>query len=109
MAAPLANTRPSDSARDAAIAELRALLGDRVSTAAAVREQHGKDESYHPSVPPDAVAFARSTDEVSAIVKICARHKVPIIPYGTGTSLEGQVAALHGGVCVDVMQMNRVL
>src|SRR3954468_16790041 len=108
-AAPLANTRPSDAARDAAIADLRQLLGERVSTAGAVREQHGKDESYHPSVPPDAVVFARSTEEVSAIVKICARHKVPIIPYGTGTSLEGQVAALHGGVCVDVMQMNRVL
>jgi D-lactate dehydrogenase (cytochrome) len=107
--APLANSRPSAAARDAAIAEIKALLGDRVSTAQAVREQHGKDESYHPSVPPDAVAFARSTDEVSQIVRVCAKHKVPVIPYGTGTSLEGHVAALHGGISVDVMQMNRII
>src|SRR5258708_2539073 len=107
--APLANSRPSPAARDAAIADLKALLGDRLSTVAAVRERHGKDESYHPSVPPDAVAFARSTEEVSQIVRICARHKVPVIPYATGTSLEGQVAALHGGVSIDVMEMNKVL
>jgi D-lactate dehydrogenase (cytochrome) len=95
--------------RDAAIAEIKVLVGDRLSTAKAVREQHGRDESYHAPAPPDAVAFARSTDEVSAIVKICARHKVPVIPYGTGTSLEGHVAALRGGVCIDVSQMNQVL
>jgi D-lactate dehydrogenase (cytochrome) len=109
MALPLANTRVEPAARDAAIAEIRTLLGDRLSTAAAVREQHGKDESYHPSAPPDAVAFARSTEEVSAIVKICARHKVPVIPYACGTSLEGHVAALRGGISIDVMQMDRVL
>src|SRR5690242_8615440 len=95
--------------RDAAIAEIRALLGGRLSTAQAVREQHGRDESYHAPAPPDAVAFAQSTEEVSAIVKICAKHKVPVIPYGTGTSLEGHVAALRGGVCIDVSQMNQVL
>jgi D-lactate dehydrogenase (cytochrome) len=95
--------------RDAAIAEIKALLGERLSTAKAVRDQHGRDESYHAPAPPDAVAFARSTEEVSAIVKICARHKVPVIPYGTGTSLEGHVAALNGGVCIDVSQMNQVL
>jgi D-lactate dehydrogenase (cytochrome) len=95
--------------RDAAIAEIKALIGDRLSTAKAVREQHGRDESYHAPAPPDAVAFARSTEEVSAIVKICAKHKVPVIPYGTGTSLEGHVAALRGGVCIDVSQMNQVL
>ncbi|MBI3453856.1 MAG: FAD-binding protein [Rhodospirillales bacterium] len=95
--------------RDAAIAELKALLGDRLSTATAVREQHGKDESYHASVPPDAVAFARTTDEVCAIVKICARHKMPVIPYGTGTSLEGHIAALYGGLSLDMSQMNHVI
>ena len=66
-------------------------------------------KSYHQSAPPDAVVFARSTEEVSDIVKICARYKVPVIPYGTGTSLEGHVAALRGGVCIDLMQMNQVL
>jgi len=94
---------------DAAIAELARLLGERLSTSQAVRDQHGKDISYHEAMPPDAVAFAESVDEVVAIVKVCARHKVPIVPYGTGTSLEGHIAAVKGGVCVDVSRMNRVL
>ena len=84
------------AARDATIASLHELLGDRLSRAAPVREQHGKDASYHPCVPPDAVAFAQSTEEVSEIVKLCARHKVPIIPFGTGTGMEGNVVALRG-------------
>jgi D-lactate dehydrogenase (cytochrome) len=71
------------AARDAVIASLHQILGDRLSTAVSVREQHGNDASYHPSVPPDAVAFAQSTEEVSEIVKLCARHKVTIIPFGT--------------------------
>ncbi|MGP1396775.1 MAG: FAD-binding oxidoreductase [Inquilinaceae bacterium] len=105
VAAPVATTRLNE----ALIAALTDLLGDRLSTAAAVREQHGRDESYHPAVAPDAVAFARSTDEVAAIVRLCAEHKVPVVPFGTGTSLEGGVAALKGGVCIDVMGMNRVV
>ncbi len=109
MATPVTATALEAGPRDAAIAEIRALLGDRLSTAKAVREQHGRDESYHAPAPPDAVAFADSTEEVSAIVAICARHKVPVIPYGTGTSLEGHVAALRGGVCIDVSRMNQVL
>jgi len=92
-----------------AIAELAALLGERLSTAPAVREQHGHDESYHATEPPDAVAFARGTEEVARIVRICARHRVPVIPFGTGTSLEGHVAARYGGVSVDLSQMNRIL
>ena len=78
--------------------DLRAFLGDRVSTAAAVREQHGHDESYHGTAPPDVVVFPESTDEVARIVGLCARHRCPMIPFGTGTSLEGHVQALHGGV-----------
>ena len=89
--------------------ELRGLLGDRLSTSSTLREQHGRDESYHAASPPDAVAFAESTDEVSAIVSCCARHGVPVIPFGTGTSLEGHVAALDGGVCIDLGRMNRIL
>lgn len=93
----------------AVIDQLRARFGDRLSTSAAVREQHGKDESYHTPAPPDAVVFARSTEEVAEIVKLCAAHKVPVIPFGTGTSLEGHVAALEGGICIDLSQMNAVL
>lgn len=93
----------------AVIEELRGLLGDRLSTAAAVREQHGKDESFHAAIPPDAVAFAASAEEVSAIVRTCARHRTAIVPYGTGTSLEGHIAALRGGICIDLSGMNRVL
>ena len=85
------------------------IVGDRVTTAAAIREQHGKDESFHACAPPDAVVFAQTTDEVSRIVMACAARDVPVIPFGTGTSLEGHVAALHGGVSIDVSQMNEIL
>jgi D-lactate dehydrogenase (cytochrome) len=91
------------------LASLRRLVGDRLSTSAAVCAHHGKDESYHPPHAPDAVAFVHSTDEVSAIVKLCRDHRTPVIAFGTGTSLEGHVAALAGGVCIDLSQMNRVL
>jgi D-lactate dehydrogenase (cytochrome) len=94
---------------DPLLTELRELLGERLSTSEAVRQQHGKDESFHEVAPPDAVAFANSTDEVAAIVTACARHRTPVIAYGTGTGLEGHVQALHGGVCIDVSQMNDIL
>ena len=88
---------------------LRQLLGDRLSTSAAVCDQHGRDESYHAPHSPDAVAFARSTEDVVAIVRLCSAHKAPVIAFGAGTSLEGHVAALAGGVCIDLSQMNRIL
>lgn len=94
---------------DQMLAELRALLGDRLSTSQAVRDQHGKDESYHEVAAPDAVVFARSAEEIADVVRICARYESPIIPYGTGTSLEGHVQALRGGVCIDVTQMDEIL
>ena len=97
------------AARNAAIASLSELLGDRLSTGELVRQQHGRDASYHPCVAPDAVAFAQSTEEVSEIVRICARHKVPIIPFGSGSGLEGNVVALRGGVTIDISRMNRIL
>lgn len=88
---------------------LRALLGDRLSTADAVRDSHGHDESWHPTEAPDAVAFAASTEEVSAIMRICHAAGVPVIPYGAGTSVEGHIQAALGGVCIDVGGMNQVL
>jgi len=94
---------------DAAIEELKSRFGEHVSQTAAVRERFGKDESFHQSVPPDAVVTAHSTEDVSEIVKICASHKVPVIPYGTGTSLEGHVAALHGGISINLQEMNQII
>ena len=93
----------------AALAELRALLGDRISTTAAVLAQHGQSESLVSAPPPDAVAFPRSTDEVAALVRICAAHGVPMIGWGAGTSLEGHALARHGGVTVDFRDMAAVL
>ncbi len=107
MATAAAVARPPHV--DQTIAELKALLGERLTTAHAVREQHGKDISYHEAHLPDAVVFAESAEEVQAIVRICARHKTPIIPFGTGTSLEGHISAPLGGISLDVSRMNKVL
>jgi D-lactate dehydrogenase (cytochrome) len=90
--------------------ELKALLGaEQVSTAGAVREHHGHDESHFPDALPDAVVFPETTEQVAAVVKACAARKFPVIPYGTGTSLEGHILAIHGGVSIDLSRMNRVL
>jgi D-lactate dehydrogenase (cytochrome) len=91
------------------VAELKALLGERVSTSAAVREHHGKDESYFPYALPDVVVYVKTTEEVRDVVNICRRHRVPMIPFGVGTSLEGHILAVQGGVCIDLSQMNQVL
>ncbi len=93
----------------ALLADLRAVLGDRVTTSRGVREHHGKDESYYPYAAPDAVVFPRSTEEVRDIVEVCRRYHTPMIPYGVGTSLEGHILANAGGVCIDMSQMNKVL
>ena len=94
---------------DSFVAELQELLGDRVSTSKAVREHHGNAEDYFPIAPPDAVCFANTTEEVAEIVKLCAREAIPVIPFGTGTSLEGHVQALRGGITIDVTNMNELL
>jgi D-lactate dehydrogenase (cytochrome) len=99
----------STSLKDPCLQELQKLLGERLSMSNSVREQHGRDESFHASAPPEAVAFVENNEEVAEIVRICVQHQKPIIPFGTGTSLEGHVAALHGGVCLDVSGMNKVL
>ena len=102
-------TRPSPDTIEALTRELAAMIGNRLVTSQAVREQHGHTLTWTPNQPPDAVVFPHSTEEVSEIVKLCAHRAVPVIPYGTGTSLEGHVNAPYGGVCVDLSQMNDLL
>ena len=97
------------SQREDAIAQLRELLGERASTSESLLEQHGRGESWHPVQAPDVVCFPQDNEEVAAIVRLCAQSATPVIAYGTGTSLEGQVQALHGGVCIDLSRMNRIL
>src|SRR5450759_3193283 len=89
--------------------ELECFLGDRVTDSLAVRDAHGKGESYHASLPADLVAFPESTEEVQRIVSLCVQRRMPIIPSGTGTSLEGHTAAPQGGLCLDMGRMDRVL
>lgn len=89
--------------------EIRAVIGDRLSQKDADRDQHGQSETWHRAPPPDAVAWPETTAEVSAIMAICNRHGVPVIGWGTGTSLEGHALATHGGLVMDLMRMNRVL
>ncbi|WP_164658493.1 FAD-binding oxidoreductase [Tropicibacter sp. Alg240-R139] len=88
---------------------LKQQFGDRLQTGASVREQHGHTTTWIENQSPDAVVFPQSTEEVAEIVKTCALHKVPVIPFGTGTSLEGHVNAPAGGISVDVSQMNKIL
>jgi D-lactate dehydrogenase (cytochrome) len=93
----------------AAIERLKPVFGDRLSTAQIVREQHGQDLTWHKGMSPDAVVFVRSTEEVQAVVKVCAELKVPVIAYGAGTSLEGHITALHGGITISFRDMNQIL
>ena len=92
-----------------ALLELRALLDDRLSTAGDVRDEHGRDQSALDAAPPDAVAFATSTEEVAAILRICTEHRLPVVPFGGGSSLEGHVLATSGGLALDLTGMRAVL
>lgn len=91
------------------IETLKARWPDRVSTSEALRKQHANTFTWHRPQLPDAVVFAQSTEEVQEIVRLCAAHHVPIIPFGTGTSLEGQINAPQGGISIDLSQMNEIL
>jgi D-lactate dehydrogenase (cytochrome) len=93
----------------AMIDALKARFGERCSTAVSVREQHGRDESPFDVRPPDAVVFCESTEEVAAVVALADRHAVPVIPFGVGSSLEGHLLAVQGGISIDLSRMNRVL
>jgi D-lactate dehydrogenase (cytochrome) len=99
----------STIAFEALFDELRAIPGAGFSTAGAVREHHARGESHHPPGLPDAVVFPESNEDVQAIVRACAKHRCPIVPFGAGSSLEGHVNAIQGGISVDMTRMNRVL
>ena len=93
----------------ALIEALKARFSERCSTAMAVREQHGRDESSFQVPPPAAVVFAESTNDVADAVRLAAQHDVPVIPFGVGSSLEGHLLAVQGGISIDVGRMNKVL
>src|ERR1700730_2749265 len=101
--------RRDRNAVETVIAELAAKVGNRLVTSQAVREQHGNTLTWVENQPPDAVVFPQATEEVQDIVRLCASHRVPVVAFGTGTSLEGQINAPHGGVSIDFRDMNRVL
>jgi D-lactate dehydrogenase (cytochrome) len=112
MIAPAISTMPLRRDPDAVAAVLRTLaarFGNRLVTSQAVREQHANTITWIENQPPDAVVFARSVEDVQAVVRLCAEHRVPVIPFGTGTSLEGHVNAPLGGVSIDLRDMNIVL
>src|SRR3954471_19375081 len=94
---------------DRVLAALAARFGNGLLTSTAVREQHGHTLTWIPNQPPDAVVFPQTTEDVQDAVKLCAQHRVPVIPFGAGTSLEGHLNAPHGGVSLDFRDMNRVL
>lgn len=91
------------------IATIRGFLGERLSTAQALREQHSRGEDTTPPTLPDAVAFVQTTDEISRIMALCHQHGVPVVPFGAGTSLEGHVNPVRGGISLDLSQMTAVL
>src|SRR5215813_6131963 len=102
-------TRRDPNAVKAVVAALTAKFGNRVVTSQAVREQHANTTTWIANEPPDAVVFPQATGDVQDIVRICAKLRVPVIPFGTGTSLEGHINAPYGGVSIDFRDMNRVL
>jgi D-lactate dehydrogenase (cytochrome) len=100
---------PCERVLASAVEELRALLGQRVSRSEIVREHHSHGESWHPPALPDVVCFPNSTSEVSDIMGVSSRYRLPVIPFGAGTSIEGQVNAIHGGISIDLSGMNQIL
>ena len=92
-----------------ALSALTALLGPRLDATSEVRRAHAADASYHAPQPPQAVAFPENVEEVAQIAQICTAHQVPIVPFGTGTAVEGGIVAVRGGLCVDLSRMNRIL
>jgi D-lactate dehydrogenase (cytochrome) len=100
---------PTRAVPPALLAALQAHFGPRCSTAAAVREQHGRGESVYDAAPPEAVLFCDSNDDVALAVKLAAEHAVPVIPFGVGSSLEGHLLAVQGGISLDLSRMNQIV
>lgn len=109
LSSPIAFKRPSDDALSRVKAALSEKFGNRYSDNVSVREQHGHILTWTPNQPPDAVVFAQSAEEISQIVCLCAAERVPVIPFGSGTSLEGHTNAPFGGICVDTSLMKRII
>ena len=101
--------RPDRGALEIVISELRERFRNSFSTNESILERHGKDEAYHPSAPPDGVFFPKNTDEVKEVVQLCSKWKVPVIPFGVGTSLEGGIGALAGGISIDFSEMKKII
>jgi D-lactate dehydrogenase (cytochrome) len=106
---PMSTIKPSQPIIASALADLGSRLGNRVTVAEVVREHHSHGESTHPPALPDLVCFPKNTQEVSEILRVSARYGLPVVPFGAGTSLEGHVHAVRGGICIDMRQMNRAL
>ena len=94
---------------DAVMAQARGFLGDRMTTNAALREQHSHGEDTNPPVLPDGVAFIQTTEEASQLLALCHLHRVPVVPFGAGTSLEGHVTPVRGGLSLDLSRMTAIL
>ena len=92
-----------------AVDQFAALLGERFTTSRGIRAEHGTDISHFDPMPPDAVLFPRTADEVQAILKLCTQSRIPVVPYGAGTSVEGHVHAMQGGITLDMSRMNRIV
>src|SRR4029079_1916080 len=101
--------RPAPHALATTLQALAARFGNRLITSQAVRDQHAHTTTWLPPQPPDAVVMAQETADIQDVVRICAGYRVPVIAFGTGTSLEGQVNAPAGGICIDLRDMNKVL
>ena len=109
MTQPAQQSAPASDGHESVLTELAQRFGDRFAAGKAMREQHGHTLSWVPNQPPDAVVFAESTQDVSDIVKLCAAHRVPVIPFGAGSSLEGHLNAPHGGISIDLSRMTKII
>jgi D-lactate dehydrogenase (cytochrome) len=106
---PVCSSAANPPYLESALAEIQVLLGSRVTTSTIQREHHSHGESYHSPALPDIVCFPKETGEVSEIMQISARHHVPVIPFGAGISVEGQINAIYGGITIDLRQLSKIL